>query len=418
MNRRLHEIFNADIYKNIATLSGAQVASYIFPIITLPYLARVLGPAGLGTVAFAQSFALCVSLPVEYGLSLSGARLISKERESDEKIAQIFTGAIYVKILISCMVCLGAYSVHNLFPIFRNNQPLFWSSIFFGISFSSSMLWYYEGLEKMRIVAMLDIFPKGIGALCIFIFINDPLDSWKVLYLQGIGFLIVTIFISMSALRNGLLKSPSSRLVYRTIKIGWPMFVFRSSESFYQMGASLFLGIFASPTIVGYYSGAERMAKIFVGLLLPINRAMYPRMSRLVQQSIGMGKRLIRISLIVSGGTGLAIFLVANLLAPFITESVLGSQFSETVPIFRILAVLPFLIALKQVFGFQWMLAMGMDKMFNTIIIICGISSLAAIALLVPWFYHYGMAFAVVATELSIPISIYIYLKCKGLSPI
>ncbi len=411
------EFFRKDIFKNVLTLSGSQIVGYVFPIITLPYLARVLGPSEFGAVAFAQSFALCICLPIEYGFLITGARIISQHREDRETIANTLTGAICVKILLAGAISSGAYLIHDFFPLFQNNKYLFWASIFFGISFYSSMLWYYEGLEKMRVVAAFELMTKGLGAACIFIFIHSPIDAWKVLIFQGMGFLIVTASILASAWKNGLLRMPNFGIVRDAVKNGWPMFVFRSSESLYQMGAAFILGIFAPPAIVGYYSGAERMAKIFIGLLLPINKALFPRMSILVQNSMGKATRLLRYSLIISGCIGLAIFLIVNLVAPILTELILGEQFGEAVTIFRILAILPFLIALKQALGFQWMLAMGMERPFNAIIIACGVANLVIVLSIVPWFYHYGMAVAVVATELLIPVIIYFYLEKKGFNP-
>lgn len=418
MNGWKKEFFFGKIFKNVLSLSGAQVGSYIFPIITLPYLARVLGPSGFGMVAFAQSFALCISLPVEYGFMFSGTRLISQCREDKDKITETLSGAICVKIILSGAVGVTAYLIHGFFPLFRDNQYLFWSSVFFGISFYSSMLWYYEGLEKMRIVAVLDIFTKGPGTVCIFLFIHDPLDAWKVLIFQGIGFLLVTLFISISAWRNGLLKIPSFQLICRTIKMGWSMFVFRGAESFYQMGAAFLLGIFAPPAIVGYYSGAERIAKIFLGLMLPINRALFPKMSSLIHKSRDKAAELFRFSLFVSAGFGLAIFLIVNLLTPLIVKLILGGQYNEVVPVLRILSLLPFLVALKQVFGFQWMVAMGMDKTFNAIIITSGIFNLIAVVIVVPLYYQYGMAYVITATEFFVFIFIYLSLSHQSLNPL
>lgn len=104
-------------------------------------------------------------------------------------------------------------------------------------------------------------------------------------------------------------------------------------------------------------------------------------------------------------------------LSPFLVRMVLGGEFAAAVPILRILALLPPLIALSNVFGIQWMLPLGMDRAFNTIIVLAGLINLGLAVVFAPLFGGVGMAWAVVSAEIFVTGGIYILLRLRKLDP-
>jgi PST family polysaccharide transporter len=115
------------------------------------------------------------------------------------------------------------------------------------------------------------------------------------------------------------------------------------------------------------------------------------------------------------GMSGVLIGCVAFLLAPFLVHIMLGPGFEPAVPVLRVLALLPILLALSNVFGLQWMLPLGLDRPFNAIILGAGFINLSLAVVLAPHYAQMGMAYAVVFSETFVTLAMYVFLSIKKL---
>ncbi|HEV2248837.1 MAG TPA: oligosaccharide flippase family protein, partial [Terriglobia bacterium] len=233
--------------RNMASLYGVQFANYLLPLVTIPYLTRVLGPLTWGLVAFAQAFGAYASIGIEYGFHLSATRAVAKNRDSVGELANLVAGVMGAKMVLTAgaviiALCLGAW-----IPLFHAHPAFLWAAVFWAVAQSFSMLWYYQGLERMRLVAVLDVAGKAAATAGIFIVVHHPADGWKVLALQGGGSLLSVVVAAAMVYRDVPIKLPGWRLVRDTLRMGWSMFLFRGSMSLYGAGNAFILGLFASP---------------------------------------------------------------------------------------------------------------------------------------------------------------------------
>ncbi|HLV95090.1 MAG TPA: flippase [Candidatus Acidoferrales bacterium] len=405
------------LVQNTIAMGLVQAGTGFVPLVTVPYLARVLGVAGWGLVAFAQSFGAYMSVFGDYGFALSATREVARHRDDHEKLAEIVAGVLGAKTLLAAGMIAVAFGVQRWVPIFRDNPLLLWAGLFCALARTSSMIWYFQGRERMRLVAWVDIVTQILAAIAIFVLVKKPADGWRALGLQGLGYLF-SFFIGLAlTYREVSARVPIWRSTWEALRMGWSMFLFRGSVSLYTAGNAFILGLFVSPVWVGYYAGAEKISRAFLNLLNPINQALYPRLSHLVYHARERAVRLARVAIAVMGCGGVALGALVFALAPLLVRVILGKGYEHAVPVLRILALLPPLIALSNVYGIQWMLPLGMDRAFNAIIVIAGVINIGLAIALAPVYLASGMAWSVVSAEIFVTASIYALLRWRKLDP-
>lgn len=414
---RAREFARHTLVQNTIALSAAQAGTYLLPLITIPYLARVLGVAGWGLVAFAQAFGAYAGLGVEYGFVYSATREIARNRDNKEKVAEINAGVLGAKGLLSAGAIAAAIAARWYIPIFRSHPELLWAGTFSAIAQACSMLWFFQGLERMKFVAALDFSAKTAGTIAIFALVKIPDDGWKVLGLQGLAAWVAFLAGLAVAYKYVPFQAPRWRSVRNALRTGWSMFLFRGSVSLYTVGNAFILGLFVAPQFVGYYAGAEKISKACVMLLNPITQTLFPRLSHLIHRERERAAQLARVSLGVMASGGMAMGVSIFFMAPEIVRVILGSGYGPAVPVLRILALLPPLIAISNVFGIQWMLPLGMDRAFNAIIVIAGAINIGLAVAFAPVLKAEGMAWAVVLAEVFVSAAMYVLLRRRRLDP-
>ncbi|MER3451854.1 MAG: hypothetical protein C4300_07470 [Thermus sp.] len=176
--------------QNLLSLYGVTAANYLFPLLTLPYLARVLGPSGFGALAIVQSLGQYLSLVVEYGFGLSATREVARSREDRARLAQILAEVLGARLLLALAVVVLAYALGLFVPALRANPALFWAGVFWAVALGMSPVWYFQGQERLRKVAILEVVAKALGVAGIFAFVRSPDEAHRVLLLQGLAALL------------------------------------------------------------------------------------------------------------------------------------------------------------------------------------------------------------------------------------
>jgi PST family polysaccharide transporter len=393
------QLLRSQVVQNTAALYGVQISRKLVPLIIVPYLARTLGPAGWGTVAFAQSLGEFIVLVIEFGFNLSATRAIARNRESKESCGEIVAGVLGAQVLLALAVGGAAILVSRWIPLLRENPKLLAAGLFYAAAQGFMPLWFFQGLEKLRLAAELEITGKLLGMCAVLLLVRRPEDGWIALFVQGLAPALCTTVGIALAYRAIPFRWPSWPLVRDAVHLGWRMFVFRSGESLYGVGNTFVLGLFAPPDLVGYFASAEKISKAAFGLLNPIREALYPRISHMVSNSPVRAAHLIRIGAIVSISGGILLGASLLLFAPLLIAVLMGPGFAAAITVLRILSVLPPLLAITHSVGLQWLLPRGRDAEVTRIILSAGALNLALAVLLAPRFAHLGMAWAVVCAE-------------------
>ena len=401
---------------DVASVYGVQFANYLLPLITVPYLSRVLGPASWGLFAMAQAFAMYGGLVVEYGFIYYGTRRIAVAG-GDEQIADIVAAISGAKVLLSVAVAIGVSATYFFVPLFHRHPLLLWVAVLSEVAKASLPNYYFYGVKRVAVASLLDISARLAAAAGIFIFVRRPQDVWRIFALQAGGALIAFVIGHWMIYSRYALRWPRLSESWRMLQEGGNMFLFRSAHNIYVLGNAFVLGLFASPQAVGYYAGAEKINSAAVGLLSPLSTALYPRAAGLARTSLPRAARLTTVSLYVMGAVSLVLAAIMWFGSSLIVRIILGPQFATSAGVLKILSLRAPMVAWTNVLGFQWLLALGLEKAFQKITIVALLLNLLLAICFAPRYAFNGMAWAVVISQTVAAAGIYIVLHRRKLSP-
>ena len=398
-------------------LYGMQACTYILPVITFPYLARVLGPSGLGAVVFSQAIGAIIIMAVEYGFDVSATREASRLSSDKRRLSELVTGVLAAKFVLAGVCVCGALIARPYTLRVAPSPALFWATMVWAIGQGVNMLWYFQGLERMQTSSGLDISGKVLATLSIFLVVRNPGDGWKVMAAQALGCLVSHAATVWMAYREVGFQWPTPRLVGSALRLGWAMFLFRAAQSLITSVNGLILGFFAPTAALGVYAGAEKIIRVPQQAIWPLNQALYPRLSHTVHDDADSAARIVRLSLAVQVGLGVLCTIVLFFAAPLLVHAILGPAFQSGVPTLRIFSLLIPFNAACTVLSFQWILPHGLDRQFNVVIFTAGFVNVVMGLLLAPRLSHFGMALAVLISAVYSTIAFLVMLQWAQLSP-
>ncbi len=167
------------------------------------------------------------------------------------------------------------------------------------------MLWFFQGLERMRLASALEIGGKVLATLSIFVLVHKPDDGWKVMAAQCVGCVVAHGVTVVLAYREVGFRWPTPSSVWNALRLGGSMFLFRVVQGLSGSVNRLVLGAVAPVAVLGEYAGAERITRVFQQGMWPVNQALYPKLTQQTQNDPEGAMKTVRLSLLFLGGLGL-----------------------------------------------------------------------------------------------------------------
>jgi PST family polysaccharide transporter len=390
--------------KNIASLYAVQIASYLAPLVTLPWLTRVLGPSGFGQLSFCGAVIGYFVLFADYGFNYSATRQIALHHGDRAGRSKIFWNTITVKGILATagFPCLLALTL--CVDKFAAERSLLLINYLTVLGTVLTPTWYFQGTERQTVLSGITILVRIISIPAIFLLVRSSKDLQLAVLISS-GLPVVGGLLCLGYLfKDNQLEA--IRVEHRDLvdifRKGWHLFVSTASISLYGATNTVLLGFVAGNAAVGHYSAAEKLVQAAQGLLVPINQSVYPRVSRLLQESRDTAFALIRKVLRVQGAIALTLSLLLFVVAPMLIRIYIGPAYEETISVLRWLAFLPFLVGLSNVLGVHTMLAIGMNKIVSQILVTAGAFNVLLLLILTRWYGAVGAAMSVVTTEFLI----------------
>lgn len=403
------------LFLNMQSLVILQIAKYIFPLITMPYLIRVVGIEGYGMIALAQTITGYFIMFTNYGFYLSAPRLVAINRDNKQKLNEIFSSVTLIKTLFM-LISIGIMSIAAYFiPFLKQDYTVYIVAMLAVVSEVIFPVWFFQGMENMIYITMTNIIARTITTLLMFVFVKDNSDIVVATLLQTSGGLIGGVISLYYIFNKYGIKwvTPSYDSIKHAISGGWNLFISQLSTTLFSNTNIIILGFFISKDAVGYYAAAEKVVRLVANLISPISSAIYPTVARIFAESREDALSFLKKVLFIGGSIFLLMSIMLFVFANFITMLATGSHEPVITLIIRIMSAMPFFIYVNNIYGTQIMVNCGMQKAFRNIIFFTGISLIGMSLVLTQAYGTIGAGIASILSEFLLVVLMVGYVQHK-----
>lgn len=402
---------------NAASLITMQLVGYILPLVTVPYLLRVLGPERFGLITFSQAIMAYFIVINDYGFNLSATRDLSLCRDSSRLRSELYFSIMAIKMSLCGMSIFVLFFIVCLVPSIHAYQGVYYASFLMVVGNMLFPAWYFQGIEKLYWISLANIAANIAFTVATFWAVHTSADYVRAAVIQSGGRLlagvlgVVILFIS----EDIEVCCPTIAQMRCRLVDGWHLFISQISVSVFMSSITVALGLLRGMTEVGYFSAANKILSVGQAAMGAIGQAMYPHVCSLASRSRALVVAYLRTSLLVIGGISMAGGALVFAFTTQIVRVVMGMQYMEAVPVLRFMSAIPFVCAINNIYGTQAMLNFGMKREFTYTIVFSVALSIIFLLPLAFWFGAPGAACSALLFEAVQTVILGVILRSIGI---
>ena len=390
------------VLKNTASLTVLQATNYLLPLVTLPYLSRVLGPDKFGLVFFAQMFINYFMILTDYGFNQIGVRQIAQNNTNNRKLSLIVSSIFNLRAFLSIIGFGILLVIVYTFDKFSGNRLLF--LLTYGMVVGNMMMptWFFQGIQQMKYITLLNLISKLIFTISIFVFVHSKEDYVLVPLLNSLGFIfsgIIAISLLIKKYNISFYIAPI-KIIKKQIQIGFSMFATNLSITSYTSTNAFILGNVVSNQSMGYYGGVEKIIQTMKFMFTPVYNALYPYFSNSYINTPEKFYKEIKLGLIFSFLGGIFIFSSIVFFAEDIISLILGEEYLSGLNVFYIFSVLILITPISYFLFNVIFLSLSLERYSMRIYVIGGVFNIFLLIILL-YFFDYPSISAAAANVLT-----------------
>lgn len=392
------------LLQNIGFMSLSQAANYLLPLVTLPYITRVIGPENYGMVEFATVSMLYASALVTYGFTFTATRKIAELGDSFQRISRVFSVVLQSKLLLLLLAALAFIPLLLFVPPYSIELKLMLFAFPSVIGWALYPDFFYQGRQDLGFIALMNLAIKLAGAALVFILLQEEKDYPLVLAINS----FTQISAAVTALWFARKRYPwlqfnwqPFRLVKAYLKSGFYMFLSLFFTRLYTFGSILFIGFLLAPRELGLFAAALKLITVGQSFLFnPVGNALYPYLANLRKQGMDLYLRdRGRFRNYMLGVSALAATVII-LLRDFWVELLFGAEYLEAAPALALMAPVMLLTTLSHFATKQGLMILKADALNLRVVWITGIVSVGLNLVLISNYGLMGAAWSKLGLEL------------------
>lgn len=393
------------VFANFGYLSLLQVAGYVFPLISMPYLARVIGADGFGKIAFASAIVVWIQTISDWGFNLTATRDVAQNRDNKELVSRIFSNVLWARSVLTLLSGIILLLVVLLVPYLRENADIIFVTFLLVPGYILFPEWFFQAIEKMKYTTFFNLFFKLVFTVAVFVFIHKREDYLMQPLLTTIGYLLCGIgalYLIFKKWGYSLYK-PQWGEIFKTIRNSTDVFINNLMPNLYNSFSVMLLGFFGGSTANGIYDGGNRFPSIFYQFQSVLSRAFYPFLSRRPDKHSFYAKLNIVSALVGS--------VILVLISPLIIKIMLGDEFEKSVVVMQILSFSVVFLAMGYTYGTNFLIINHKEKPLRNLTFISSIVGMCVSVPLVYYFSYIGAAVTVLLCRGLLGVGSYVLAK-------
>ena len=389
----------SNLKKNIGYQTVYQILITCLPLITSPYLSRILGPENLGVFSYTQSIVNYFTLFAMLGLANYGTRSIAEVSSNKEKRSKVFL-SIFTLQFLTCSISIIVYIIYLIF--FKPDYLLI--SIIQAIAIISCFLdinWLFFGLEKFKLTVSRNIFIKISTVIFILLFVKTEKDLWVYVLLM-VGSTLLSQFVLWLYVPK-LIKVVkfTAEDVLKHIKPNIMLFIPLAAMSVYHIMDKTMLGMFSSFEQTGFYYNADKVINIPAGIISGISTVMMPRISALIgdneeDKANELFNKTLMGTVCIASALSFGIASISNEFIPVF----FGDGYEQCVFLVKILSPVLIIKGFSFTFRYLYLIPRGMEKKYIYSIVSGMVVNLIINFMLIPKYGAIGAVFGTLMAEL------------------
>jgi PST family polysaccharide transporter len=403
------------LVENFLSLSVLNIVNYLFPIILIPYLTRTLGVEKYGIYAFGLAIINYFSLLVNYGFDFSATKQVAIIRDNKARLNRLFSSVLTVRLFLVLIALVLLTLATIIVPKLYTERVLLFSGVGIFIGIALIPIWLFQGLENMKVVAMVNFCTRLFSTVLIFLFVKEQMDYKLTLLFQSCGYLvggILSVLLSVKMFKIRFVLPNITELMLQ-FKEGWHIFLSTIGMNFYRETNTIILGFVTNYTVVGYYAAAEKIIKVVQSFTSPIVNTLYPYFGRRLNVGENTSKNFQRFKKLGIYYSFLLIFIAISvaLFSPWIIRNYLGILYVSSITNIQIMSLVLVFGSLNYYYGIIGLVNIGKEVLFARAVWISGILSTILCYILSKTLDDKGAAISMVSAEILLFVQIIIYLN-------
>ena len=391
------------VKKNFIYNLSYQILIMILPLITTPYISRVIGAEGIGIQSYTYSIANYFVLFAMLGLNNHGNRSIAMVKSDQGKLDKTFT-SIYLIQAVMSIIMIVLYIIYIMFFV-KNYKIIFVIQLMYIIGALFDINWFFFGMEQFKITVTRNTIIKLMSVISIFIFVKSENDLYLYSLILALGTLISQLILWSFIIRYVKFTKVKFDDVKEHIIPMLVLFIPAISVSVYKIMDKIMLGAMSTVTEVGFFTNSERVISIPLGIITALGTVMLPKMSNLL--SNGKNKEAqkyinlsLKFSMFISIGSMFGLIGVAGNIVP----AFLGKGFDRCVNVVSLLSVTLLFMAWANVIRTQILIPKKKDKVYIVSTLLGAIVNVIINIVLIKKFGAMGATVGTILAEATVSI--------------
>jgi len=387
-----------------------KMSTFVFPLITFPYISRVLGPEGNGKVSFASSVIYYFTVVASLGIPTYGIRVCAKHRDDREKLSR----TVHELLIINLVLTALTYGVMLILvfgvPRLRNDVPLLLVSSASLVLTGIGVEWFYQAIEQYDYITWRNILFKVLSIVAMFIWVKRPEDYIVYAGVQVFGNVGANVLNLVRLRRYIDVRPMKDYQVRQHLRPAVIFFLLTVATTIYTNLDTVMLGFMSGDVEVGYYSVAIKVKAILTGMVAALGTVVLPRTSYYLQnQMVDAFREIIEKSFKVVCMLALPLMLYCMVQAEHMIIFLAGGEYIPAVPTMVVIMPTILLIGLSNIIGLQVLVPLGKERYTILSTVAGAVTDVIFNMILIP---QYGALGAAIGTLLAEMVVLVVQIGC------